>query len=138
MNNKPFNDTSYEQSLGEWKIMGTKCKKCGALALPPRPICVSCYSREMEWIEFKGTGKLAAFTSIAVAPPNLAREGYGRNNPYVVGVVELDEGVKAVARIVGVNAKKPEEIRVGTAMQAEFMTKEEGGVRKTSLGFKPR
>jgi uncharacterized OB-fold protein len=92
----------------------------------------------MEWIEFKGTGKLAAFTSITVAPLNLAKEGYGRNNPYVVGVVELDEGVKAVARIVGVDAKKPEQIKVGTALQAEFMTKEEGGVRKTSLGFKPR
>jgi uncharacterized OB-fold protein len=50
----------------------------------------------------------------------------------------LDEGVKAVARIVGVDAKKPEQIKVGTALQAEFMTKEEGGVRKTSLGFKPR
>jgi hypothetical protein len=138
MNHKPFTDTSYEQFLNEGKIMGTKCRKCGALSLPPRPICISCFSREMEWIEFKGTGKLAAFTSITVAPPNLAKEGYGRNNPYVVGVVELDEGVKAVARIVGVDAKKPEQIKVGTALQAEFMTKEEGGVRKTSLGFKPR
>jgi uncharacterized OB-fold protein len=52
--------------------------------------------------------------------------------------VELVEGVKAVARIVGVDAKKPEQIKVGTALQPEFMTKEEGGVRKTSLGFKPR
>ncbi|MCX5914396.1 MAG: Zn-ribbon domain-containing OB-fold protein, partial [Deltaproteobacteria bacterium] len=138
MNHKPFTDTSYEQFLNEGKIMGTKCRKCGALSLPPRPICISCFSREMEWIEFKGTGKLAAFTSITVAPPNLAKEGYGRNNPYVVGVVELDEGVKAVARIVGVDAKKPEQIKVGTALQAEFMTKEEGCVRKTSLGFKPR
>jgi hypothetical protein len=138
MNHKPFTDTSYEQFLNEGKIMGTKCRKCGALSLPPRPICISCFSREMEWIEFKGTGKLAAFTSITVAPPNLAKEGYGRNNPYVVGVVELDEGVKAVARIGGVDAKKPEQIKVGTALQAEFMTKEEGGVRKTSLGFKPR
>ena len=58
MNQKPFNDTSYEQSLNEEKIMGSKCKKCGALALPPRPICVSCFSSEMEWVELKGTGKL--------------------------------------------------------------------------------
>jgi uncharacterized protein len=137
VNIKPFNDASYERFLNEWKIMGTKCKKCGALALPPRPICVSCYGSELEWIEFKGTGKLAAFTSISVAPPNMAKEGYGRNNPYVVGVVELDEGVKAVARIVGVDAKKPEQIKVGTPLTAEFLTKEEGGGRKTFLAFKP-
>jgi uncharacterized protein len=136
MNDKPFNDTSYEQFLNEWKIMGTKCKKCGSLALPPRPICVSCYRSELEWIEFKGTGKLAAFTSITIAPPNMAKEGYGRNNPYVVGVVELDEGVKAVARIVGVDAKKPEEIKVGMPLRAEFLTKGEGPTRQNSLGFK--
>jgi hypothetical protein len=138
MNERPFNDTSYEQFLAEWKLMGSKCKKCGVRALPPRPICVSCYGADMEWVEFKGTGRLSAFTSIMVAPPNLAKEGYGRNNPYVVGVVELDEGAKAVARIVGVDAQKPEEIKVGTAMRAEFVTKEEGGARKTSLVFRPR
>ncbi|NWG03503.1 MAG: hypothetical protein HXY44_11675 [Syntrophaceae bacterium] len=36
--------------------MGSKCKKCGALSLPPRAICVSCLGTEMEWIQFKGTG----------------------------------------------------------------------------------
>ncbi len=137
MNNRPFTDSSYEQHLNEGKIMGTKCRKCGALALPPRPICVTCYSRELEWVEFKGSGKLAAFTSITVAPPNMAKEGYGRNNPYVVGVVELDEGVKAVARIVGVDAKKPEQIKVGTPLKAEFLTKGEGPTRQNSLAFKP-
>jgi len=137
MNNRPFNDTSYEQFLNEWKIMGTKCKKCGALALPPRPICVSCSGSELEWVEFKGTGKLAAFTSITVAPPNMAKEGFGRNNPYVVGVVELEEGVKAVARIIGIDAKKPEQIKVGTLLKAEFLTKGEGLARQTSLAFKP-
>jgi len=137
MNDKPFNDTSYEQFLNEWKIMGSCCKKCGALALPPRPICVSCFGSEMEWVQFKGAGKLAAFTSIVVAPPPMAKEGYGRNNPYVVGVVELDEGVKTVARIVGVDAKKPEGIKVGTPLKAEFLSKGEGASIQTSLAFKP-
>ena len=97
MEDRPLNDTSYEQFLIERKIMGSRCKKCGALALPPRPICVSCFGGEMEWVQFKGTGKLAAFTSITVAPPYMAKEGFGRNNPYVVGVLELDERVKTVA-----------------------------------------
>lgn len=44
------------------------------------------------------------------------------------GVVELDEGVKTVARIVGVEAKKPKKIKVGTEMPTEFLTKE-GAVR---------
>jgi len=88
-------------------------------------------------VEFKGTGKLAAFTSISVAPPGMAREGFGRNNPYVVGVVELDEGVKAVARIVGIDARKPEEIKVGTPLKPAFLAKGEGAARQTSLAFEP-
>ncbi len=137
MEEKPFNDTSYEQFLKEWRIMGSKCKKCGTLALPPRPICISCFGTEMEWVQFSGTGRLSAFTSIVVAPPYMAKEGFNRNNPYVVGVIELDEGVKAVARIVGVDAKRPEEIKVGTPLKAEFLERGEGPDKRTVLAFKP-
>jgi len=137
VSDKPFNDTSYEQFLNEGKIMGSKCKKCGALALPPRPICISCFASEMEWVQLNGTGKLAAFTSIVVAPPHMVKEGFDRNNPYVVGVVELDEGVKAVARIIGVDAKKPEQIKVGMPLKAEFLQKGAGLVRQTFIAFKP-
>jgi len=137
MEERPFNDTSYEQFVKELRIMGSKCKKCGALALPPRAFCVSCSDTKMEWIQFKGTGRLAAFTSITVAPPYMAKEGFGRNNPYIVGVIELEEGVKMVARIVGFDAKKPEQIKVGTPLKAEFLEKGEGSDRQTFLVFKP-
>jgi len=136
MNDRPFNDHSYEQFLNEWKIMGSKCKKCGALALPPRPMCVSCFGSQMEWAQFLGEGKLAAFTSIVVVPPPMAKEGFGRNNPYIVGVVELREGVKIVARITGVDAKKPEQIKVGAPLKAEFLQRSEGPGKQTILAFK--
>jgi uncharacterized OB-fold protein len=137
MEERSFNDTSYEQFLNEGRIMGSKCKKCGSLALPPRPICVSCFSGEMEWVQFKGTGKLAAFTSIVVAPPYMAKEGFNRNNPYLVGVVELEEGARTVARIIGFDAKRPELIKVGTPLKAEFLEKGKGPDQQTILAFKP-
>ena len=137
MYDRPFNDNSYEQFLKEEKIMGSQCQKCGALALPPRPICVSCFGSELEWIQFRGVGKLAAFTSIIVAPPFMAKEGFNKNNPYVVGVVELEESAKIVARITGVDAKKPEEIKVGTPLKAEFIHSGQGSEQKTYLAFKP-
>lgn len=85
----------------------------------------------------KGTGRLAAFTSIVVAPPYMVKEGFDRNNPYIVGVIELDEEVKTVARIVGVDAKKPEQIKVGTPLKAEFLQKGVELDRQTFLAFKP-
>lgn len=117
---RPFNDTSYKQFLNESLLMASRCKKCGTLSFPPRQICASCYGSESEWVELAGTGRLAAFTGIFVAPPEMVRQGFGRDNPYVVGVVDLDEGLRAVARIVGVDAKNPETIKVGTPVQVEF------------------
>ncbi len=137
MHDRPFNDNSYEQFLKEGKLMGARCKKCGALALPPRPICVSCFSIEMEWVQFKGSGKLAAFTSIVVAPPFMAKEGFNKSNPYVVGVVELEEGARIVGRITGVEAKNPDAIQVGAPLKAEFIRSGQGPEEKTYLSFHP-
>ena len=60
MEERPFNDISYERFLSEDKLMGSRCQKCGALFVPPRTICIKCYANGMEWIETKGNGKLAA------------------------------------------------------------------------------
>jgi uncharacterized OB-fold protein len=137
MNDRPFNDHSYELFLQEGKIMGSKCKKCGALALPPRQICRSCFSDQMEWVPIKGDGKLVAFTGIVVAPPTMAKEGFSRDNPYIVGVVELKEGAKTVARLTGVDAKKPEKVKVGMSLRAEILQRGEEASRKAVLTFKP-
>jgi uncharacterized OB-fold protein len=66
----------------------------------------------------------------------MAKEGFSKKNPYVVGVVELEESVKIVARITGVDAKNPEEIKVGTPLQAEFIHSAQGPEHKTYLAFR--
>jgi uncharacterized OB-fold protein len=133
----PFNDISYERFLSEEKLMGSRCRNCGSLFVPPRTICIKCYSTKMEWIAMKGKGKLAAFTCIAIGPPFMAREGYDRKHPYVSGVVELEEGVKVVTRIEGVDGSKPETIKLGTPMQAEFLHRGKGENSTTFLAFRP-
>ncbi len=136
MNSRPFNDHFYEQFLREERIMGSRCSRCGALSLPPRPLCVSCLGSELEWMQFRGEGKLAAFTSIIVVPPFMAQEGFSKKNPYVVGVVELEEKAKIVARITGVDAKNPEAIQVGTPLRAEFIHSGQGPESKIYLAFR--
>jgi len=133
----PFNDISYERFLSEEKLMGSRCRDCSTLFIPPRPICIECYSSEMEWVEMKGKGKLAAYTCIAIGPPFMAKEGYDRKHPYVSGVVELEEGVKVVARIDGVDGSKPETIKIGTPLKVEFLRRGEGKNLTTFLAFRP-
>ena len=134
---RPFNDISYERFLSEDKLMGSRCQKCSALSVPPRSICIKCYGSGMEWVEMKGDGKLAAFTCIAIGPPFMIREGYDRKHPYVSGVVELEEGVKVVARIDGVDGSKPETIKIGTPLKVEFLHRGEGADLTTFLAFSP-
>jgi uncharacterized OB-fold protein len=91
----------------------------------------------MEWVEMKGNGRLAAYTSIFVGPPYMIAEGFDRKHPYVSGVVALDEGVKVDARIEGVDGTKPESIKVGTPFKVKFTHRGEGEKTKTILTFTP-
>ncbi len=124
---------SFYDFLKEKKIMGTKCKDCGEVYLPPRPLCPKCIDSEMEWVELEGKGKLEAFTSITVAPTHMLNAGYTRDNPYVFGIVQLDSGPSISALILNVDAKKPEDIKIGSPMTVEFVTIGD----KVLLGFKP-
>ncbi len=137
MEERSFSDISYEQFLNEEKLMGSRCKKCDALSVPPRSICIKCYGSEMEWVEIKGKGKLAAFTCIAVGPPFMIEEGYDRKHPYCSGVVELEEGVRVVARIEEVDTNKPENIKVGMPVTTKFLHRGDGENLHTFLAFKP-
>jgi uncharacterized OB-fold protein len=137
MEARPFNDISYERFLAEEKLMGSRCRKCGVLSVPPRPICIRCHGSEMEWVEMKGKGKLVAFTCIAIGPPFMIQEGYDRKHPYVSGVVELEEGVRVVARIEGVDGNKPETIKIGVPVKVEFLHRGEGESAMTFLAFRP-
>lgn len=133
---RPFTAASFDQYLAEGKLMASRCADCGTLSLPPRSICPKCHRENLEWTETGGKGKLAGFTVVSIAPTFMTKQGYGRDKPYVSGVVELDEGVKISARITGVDATKPEEIKVGTPLTVDFITVGEGDGAKTYLAFK--
>jgi scaffold protein (connect acetoacetyl-CoA thiolase and HMG-CoA synthase) len=137
MIDRPISDIAYNQFLQEEKLMGSKCEQCGTVYVPPRPICVECRASDMQWIEMKGKGKLAAFTSISIGPSFMIEEGYNRKNPYCVGVIELDEGPRVDARIENVDASKPDDIKVGTPMTVKFLHRGEGTDKKTYLAFEP-
>ena len=134
---RPFTAAAFNQYLAEHKLMASRCPACAALCLPPRAICPACHGDQLEWAEMSGKGQLAAFTSVFVAPSAMIAEGYGRENPYVTGIVALDEGVKISARIMGVDARDPASIRIGTPLTAEFLDVGAENARHTVLAFKP-
>jgi uncharacterized OB-fold protein len=134
---RPFTAASFYQFLDEDQLMGTRCAGCSALYLPPRAICPQCHGEDLAWAPLEGSGVLAAFTCVYVGPSAMAAEGYDRNNPYCTGIVELDEGVRISARILGVDARNPSAIRIGTPLQVEFVHRgDEGTSGTTVLAFR--
>ena len=118
----------YLNGLEKGEIIGSRCKKCGALSIPLKPICAKCGSFDLEEIESKGEGVLRSFTVIYAALPHLVDKA-----PYVIGLVRLDEGPSIMGRLVGVDPTKPEKIKIGTRMKFEAL--EENG--KIVVAFRP-
>lgn len=136
MNENEFTTDAYNQFLNQKKLMGSKCKNCGAIFVPLRPICNKCHASEMSLMEMKGKGKLVAYSVISVGTPMMIEEGFGRERPYCSGIVELEEGVKIAARILGLDVTRPGEIKIGTPLTVEYQEREYRGKNKTFLAFR--
>ena len=133
---RPFTAAAFDQYLAERRLMTVKCAKCGGVYAPPRAICPKCHSEEMEWAEASGRGRLAGFTVIYSGPTFMVEQGFDRKNPYISGIVELEEGASISARITGLDVSKPEEIKIGTPLTVDFVEFGEGDAKKTYLAFK--
>ncbi len=133
--NRSISAASFNQYLREGKLMATRCKDCRTHYLPPQAICLRCHGDHMEWVETSGKGKLVAFTAIGVGPSFMVQAGYGRDNPYVTGIVELQEGLKISARILGVDARKPETIHLGEPVTLALEKSGEGDASQAQLVF---
>ena len=132
----PFSAAAFDQYIAEHKLMASRCTKCGGMYVPPRAICPKCQSEELEWVETNGKGKLAAFTVIWSGPTFMIEQGFDRKNPYISGIVELEEGARISARITGIDPTKPIEIKIGTPLTIDFVEFGEGEKKKTYLAFK--
>jgi uncharacterized OB-fold protein len=76
------------------KLVLQECAVCGASQLYPRPICLACESSDLAWVVASGNGVVYSLTTVRV--PVLD----GLEPPYVVGLVDLDEGPRLMTNLV--------------------------------------
>ncbi len=101
----------------EGRLLLATCDGCGEMRLPTSPACPSCLGEGYEWNEVSGRGTVYTFAIMhqryhAAWEPDL---------PYNIALVELDEGPRMPANIIGVNN---DEIAVG--MPVEVVWEREG------------
>ncbi|MFQ6076790.1 MAG: Zn-ribbon domain-containing OB-fold protein [Candidatus Bathyarchaeia archaeon] len=102
-----------------YRLVGSRCKDCGKMYYPPRMVCRRCGSRELEEVELAKRGKLVTFTVIR-SPPR----GYEEYVPYVVGIIELEGGVRVLSQVVDCPI---EEAKTGMELEATFRKVTEDG-----------
>ncbi len=109
---EPFTIEQFYKFLSQGKLMAGKCRKCGKIHLPPRPLCDNCYSQSFGWLSVSGKGKLVTYTVISVAP-----QQFQSLTPYAVGILQLENGLRIPGMIQGVIQ---EQLRIGMELTLDF------------------
>lgn len=104
------------EGIAAGKLLLQRCR-CGRLRHPPGPVCPACHSFEWEAVESSGRGRVYSF----VVAHHPAVPPFAYPNP--IGLVELEEGPRVVAGLVGV---APDAIRIGMPVACEIAEVEEG------------
>lgn len=89
----------YAEALREGKFLGLKCRQCGEYTVPPQKVCSGCRSEDMEVVKLSRRGEVRSFTVI-----HTPAEGF--EAPYIVGLVELEEGPWVTVSIIDFDPEK--------------------------------
>jgi uncharacterized protein len=107
------------EGLRERRLLIRRCAECGHLHHPPGPMCPKCHSWEWGAHQVSGRGVLHSY--VVVHQPQLPGFSY----PLPVALVELEEGVRLLGNLNGV---EPHGLRIGMPLEAEFVEVEPGYV----------
>ncbi len=104
---------AFWEGLRRGKLVLQRCAACGKVRHYPRPMCDASHSMHTEAFEASGGGALHSWTVAhrAFHPAFEARV------PYILGIVDLDEGVRMNAPLLHVRA---DALRVGMRLQVTF------------------
>ncbi|MCI4333549.1 MAG: OB-fold domain-containing protein [Thermoplasmata archaeon] len=105
--------SAFYDHLRAGRVTTTKCRKDGKLAWPPRVVCPTCHTSELDWVDLPLDGRIYAFSAVLMGAPL----GMESEVPFVVGLVEID-GVpfRMFGRIVGTPWER---CHVGQKVRAE-------------------
>ncbi|MEH6549891.1 MAG: MaoC family dehydratase N-terminal domain-containing protein [Pseudomonadales bacterium] len=92
------------------KVLIQRCKSCQTLRHPPRPMCGECQSTEWDSIESTLDGEVFSFVEMHY--PKFP----GYQYPLIVAVIDLAEGTRIVANVVGCDAA---DVKIGMKLKGK-------------------
>jgi uncharacterized OB-fold protein len=102
----PDADTEpYWEGIAGGQLRLQRCEACDAVVFYPRAVCPHCLGSPLRWFTAAGTGRVYSYT--------VAHRAFGEfagQAPFTVALIDLDEGVRMMARIVDAD---PGNVRIG-------------------------
>ena len=97
------------------------CGSCKTHNFRPRPLCPTCGSSDLSWVDASGRGTVWSY-SVVHRPVSAAFRGAV---PYVVALIELAEGPLLMSNIVGIDTA---DVTVGLLVALTFSEEHDGRV----------
>ena len=120
----------WREEKPRYRLIGEECTKCSTKYYPKTPVC-SCGSTVFKPYKLAQTGKVMSWTVIRNAPL-----GYERFTPYVIALIELDDGVRILSQVVDIEV---EEVKTGMKVEYTFRkVTEDGQAGLIQYGYKFR
>lgn len=88
------------------RLVLPRCTHCAAIHFYPRPFCPACHGTEFEWVQSTGKGRVKSFTIVH------ERINGTRIPTSMLAVVQLDEGVSMLSRLVGTPVRSGARVEV--------------------------
>ena len=83
--------------LRDHKLLIQRCNGCQTLRNPPQPMCPKC--RSLDWEPIQSSGRGTVYSYVMPHQPQFPFFDY----PYIVALIELDEGVRIVSNLTGID-----------------------------------
>ena len=106
----PDRDTApFWEGAREGVLRIQRCAGCGRHVFYPRAVCPHCLSDRLDWVEASGRGTVHSYTIV-----HRTSEEFRAEAPFPVALVDLEEGVRMMARL---DVAEP---RVGMPVKVAF------------------
>ena len=112
---------AYWNGARERRLLIRRCTACGEKHFMPRHSCPYCWSDRLEWVESKGSGRVYSYSIVHRAPT----AAFAAIAPYVIALIELDDGPRMFANVVGAKAL---EVAIGDRVHVTFEDRGEGAM----------
>jgi uncharacterized OB-fold protein len=103
----------YWEAAAKHSLQIPRCNSCGNFWFPPSASCPHCLATDFAWTPVSGRGKVFSF----VVFHRVYHPAWEGDVPYVVALIELEEGPRMLSNVVGIPV---DQVRCDMAVKVVF------------------